>query len=277
VTASPYRAVVVADVDGTLVDRGRPIRTDTVAAVGSLDRHGALLILASGRPFSTMATVMADLSVTVDVVASNGNYLRSREGSGEVVRAFTVSVLDRAVAVAASNRAHAICFSTDGYYYTTSTDQALQDVLRTYGEPTLVCVPPHVLRQHVGEYAHIHLIRPDGWHGRVEVRGATTATSEPPYMTLTPDGVTKASGVLSILERHTQVLGPIFVVGDGENDLPLFTIPGAFTVALMSGHPRLRERADVVAPTIGDGGFAWTVTEVILPTLCKETHRGHKT
>ena len=270
---SQEQAVVIVDVDGTLVPRGEQVPTAAAAAVASLSQHGVLLILATGRPFPAVQRLLDGLSLRADVAASNGNYVHAIDGWNQVVQPFTEAVVSAAVQVAGLNRAHAICFSTDGHYYATDSDASLEKVLRTYDEPDVVCVPAEALRRRAREYAHIHLIRAEGWQEAVTVSGATTATSEPPYITLTPSGVNKATGVQVLLKRRDCAPKALFVVGDGENDLPLFSLPNAVSVALASGHQRLRERAHIVAPGVSDGGFAWAVSEVILPTIAKESTR----
>jgi len=262
------RGAVVVDVDGTLVSTGGKVPPDAVEAISALASARALVILATGRPYPMALRVAQELAVRPDVVASNGNYVKPVGAPGRIAKPFTWQLVDAALVAASKNAAHALCFSSDGRNYAVTSDEAFRDVLRQYGEPTAVQVTRTELRRRSPTFTHIHLIRPSGWQQKIIVDGATTATSEPAYMTLTPEGVTKATGVASVLSSYpVESWVAIFVVGDGENDLPLFELPDAVGIALGSGSLKLREKARVVAPGLDEGGFAWAVHNIILPAL----------
>lgn len=262
------RGAVVIDVDGTLVPANGQVPADAVEAISALASAKAVVILATGRPYPMALRVAQDLLVQTDIVASNGNYIKPVDGPGSVAKPFTWQLVDAALVAASKNAAHALCFSSDGRNYAVTSDEAVRDVLRRYGELAAMQVTLTELRRRARTFAHIHLIRPSGWQQKLIVDGTTTATSEPAYMTLTPEGVTKATGVTAILNSYpVESRGAIFIVGDGENDLPLFELPDAVGIALGSGSLKLREKASVVAPGIDEGGFAWAVHNIILPTL----------
>jgi 5-amino-6-(5-phospho-D-ribitylamino)uracil phosphatase len=266
--APNVRGLVVADVDGTLVSRGASVSPAAQRAILAIVETGALVILATGRPFPAAAAIAHQISTSVNIVASNGNYIWSGDSPGTIVERFSILQVAASIRVAEANAAHATCFAEDGMNYAATCDEALEAVLRRYGEPRVVVVEKDELSRRAPEFVHIHLIRPEGWVGTPIVDGLTVAASEPAYMTLTPAGVTKATGVMALLSKERPV-APVFVVGDGENDLPLFDLPGATRIAVASGARQLRDRADFVVPSVEDDGFSWAVANVIMPVLVK--------
>jgi haloacid dehalogenase-like hydrolase len=88
----------------------------------------------------------------------------------------------------------------------------------------------------------------------------------PEFVTLTPLGIDKAVGVQSVAGDVLRSSEHIVAIGDGENDLSLFGL-ATVKVSIGGGSPRLVELADVVAPTVHEDGFAWSVHNVVLPLM----------
>lgn len=82
--------------------------------------------------------------------------------------------------------------------------------------------------------------------------------SLPQFLEFTAPGATKYHG----LERLASLLGlersRIVAFGDGENDFDLLRFAG-YGVAVANAHPGLRERADLVCPSVEEEGVAQVV------------------
>jgi hydroxymethylpyrimidine pyrophosphatase-like HAD family hydrolase len=102
---------------------------------------------------------------------------------------------------------------------------------------------------------------------KVVVSDMVAQASEPEYVTLTPRGVDKGSGTAKLLADYIIPPGHLFVLGDGENDLPLFALCGVTRFAVGAQNAVLAAQADHIVPGIDQDGFWWAVKYVIIPVL----------
>lgn len=74
---------------------------------------------------------------------------------------------------------------------------------------------------------------------------------------------TKKHALEKLLEIEKIDPHGLMVVGDGGNDLPLFE-KAAFKVAMGNANEKLKDAADVIAPSVNEDGLAWAIDKYIL-------------
>jgi Cof subfamily protein (haloacid dehalogenase superfamily) len=267
VTAKAARTLVVSDVDGTLLSRNAHLSEATIAATWRLVSHGIALVLASGRAYVSLEALGQEIAEPAGYIASNGNYVQVGTNPGQIVRRFGQDVVHEIFVVAQRHHAHAVCYMSDGMNYVATPDDELRSILGRYREPPVKASSVVEITQRVSDLIHIHLVKASGWGRDVLIAHATTARSVAEYLTITPFGVNKAEAVELLWNRPELCAAHTYVLGDGENDLPLFELPGVCSIGIGSGYPTLLSLADVVAPSVDDEGFAWAVDNVIIPNI----------
>lgn len=208
------RAVVVADLDGTVSFDDRPPGPKAAAALRLVADHpGFRLVLASSRPPPAIRRLVGGLTDRADLIACNGALCVSRDGL--VARtAFPEAFVDTVVAALVAARDD---FCLDyGDWFLASTPDALPwkgtserrvlDRRRPPAGALKIATPTDVRRAMLGRLAagRAHLIRHET-RGDVEV---------------VPAGVTKATGLDVLLGPDRP---PVIALGNDTNDLEMLT------------------------------------------------------
>src|SRR5215469_17484844 len=106
-------ALLVADVDGTLVTNDKQLTAPTVEAVRSLSEAGIAFAITSSRPPMGLRTPIASLAITTPVGAFNGGLIVSPENLEPIEgNALPADIARRAIAFLAHRRI-GIWFQTD--------------------------------------------------------------------------------------------------------------------------------------------------------------------
>lgn len=256
--------VLVTDVDGTLVKKGRPVSIQNRSALERLRDAGVFLVLASGRPMKSLREFQRELSLEAAVVASNGNHISDEAGSFErVVEVFPASSLLELRALAHKLGVVDVYTLKNGSNLAATDPNDVLVLLDQYNEDPPKWVDFAEIVELGGGVTHVHLICPTGWKMVPHARESTILGSVPEFMTATPSGVTKGTGLRMLLSHTAKLLSRIVVIGDGANDLPMFELAN-LAIALAGGNADLLPYASVVAPTLEDDGFAWAVENVVL-------------
>ncbi|AXY24983.1 haloacid dehalogenase [Suicoccus acidiformans] len=69
-----YKSIVFLDLDGTLLNSNHEVTTNTKAALESARRNNHLLVIASGRPYSQISSLLSDLEFS-SYILTNGQYI----------------------------------------------------------------------------------------------------------------------------------------------------------------------------------------------------------
>lgn len=262
-------ALVISDVDGTLVTSDKRLTPATRAAVRRLTAAGIGFTIASSRPPVGLRSLVAELGLTLPMGAFNGSTLVApdltilsetlipAEAAQDAARRFAAAGLDTWVF------AHGAWNLTNPYGpYTDLERRTLQT------EPNVVAdlVP---LLDHAAKIvgvsadaAHLEACETEiakALAGRAEVH-----RSQAYYLDVTPPGSGKAAFV-EAMSRHLG-LDPtrIATLGDAGNDVPMFRRSG-FSVAMGNASPSVQAAASAVTATNDADGFAKAIADFILP------------
>ncbi len=261
-------ALVISDVDGTLVTTDKRLTPATRAAVRRLAAAGIAFTVASSRPPVGLKSLVAELGLTLPMGAFNGSTLVApdltclsetlipAEAAREAVRRFAEAGLDTWV-------------FAQGQWNLTDPHGPYTDLERRtlQAEPNVVADLGPLLDR----AAKIVGVSADAAH--LEACEAQTAAalagradvhrSQAYYLDVTPPGSGKAAFV-DAMSRHLSLdRARIATLGDAANDVPMFARSG-LSVAMGNAAPAVQAAARAVTATNDADGFAKAIDEFIL-------------
>jgi Cof subfamily protein (haloacid dehalogenase superfamily) len=262
-------ALVVSDVDGTLVTTDKRLTDKSRAAVARLGAAGIAFSIVSSRPPFGLRSLIADLGLHLPVGAFNG--------AAVVMPDLTVleqHALDRDAALRTLGALRT--FGVDAWVFTVSRwlldspDGAYVGLeRRTIGTDPTVASQLELHADHAvkivgssGDFARLDAC--EQALRRALTGSATVARSQRYYLDVTPPGFDKGT-YLSALGRRLGVASTeIATLGDMENDIPMFRRSG-FPIAMGNASDRVKQLAAASTLSNDHDGFAAAVDELILP------------
>ncbi|WP_336488887.1 HAD-IIB family hydrolase [Methylobacterium nigriterrae] len=264
----PDIALVITDVDGTLVTTDKRVTPAAAEAAGRLRAAGIGFTVASSRPPVGLASLVRELGLTLPMAAFNGASV-----VGPDLATLSETLIPEAVAREAAARlaaagldvwvfAHGRWSLRDGAAPYTDVERRTLQV-----EPDIVAdLAPLLLAASkiVGvspDFAHLAAC--EGEIAAALGAGAAVHRSQAYYLDVTPPGLDKGSFV-GWMSRHLGIPPErIATFGDAGNDTALFAASG-FSVAMGNAEPAVRARASAVTGTNDADGFARGVARFIL-------------
>lgn len=262
-------ALVVSDVDGTLVTTDKILTAKSRAAIARLSAAGIGFSVISSRPPFGLRMLVDELALRLPFGAFNGGALvmpdltvleqrvLSREAALKAVEAFRSCAVD-------------VWVFTAGRWLMDNPDGAYVGLEKrtVRAEPTVV----EHLEPHIDQAAKIIGISADFDKldacepiMRNALAGvATVARSQRYYLDVTPAGVDKGTCVAALAQRLGIATAEIATLGDMENDVPMFRKSG-FPIAMDNASPDVKRHAAAVTLSNDQDGFAAAVDELILP------------
>ena len=258
-TPPPY-ALVVTDLDGTLLGSGDTVSARSQAALARVAARGARHVVATGRPVPEVRPVLADLGYRGLAVCGQGAQVYDTV-TGTMLFSLT---LDRALARTAVAKIEA---ETGPVFLAVNQCTADGRTLAEHGyrvaHPLL---PVTRVAGRTGLWvepvAKVLLCHPDlgddelAAAARAVVGELVTVTmAGPGVVELQPLGVTKATGLAVVAERLGLRGADAIAFGDMPNDIPMFGW-AAHGVAMANAHPALRAVADETTLSNDEDGVA---------------------
>jgi Cof subfamily protein (haloacid dehalogenase superfamily) len=248
---------VFLDLDGTLLDAGRPL-PGAAEAIARLQATGVRALIATGRMLTSTVRLAAALGVDGPLVCYQGALVQEAGQDEPWAYQPLLPQTARALIVAVQDAGHALhAFRDEAVWVEAESDHALQYVFQNE-------VPLHVVPDLVAwadqPVTKLIVTGPpeslDALRDRLEPEfgdRAFIAKSLPHYLELAAPGVSKAAGMAVVAERLGFTADRTAAFGDGENDLEMLDWAG-FGVAVGGGFPALLERADWICPPLVEGG-----------------------
>lgn len=264
----PRYQLLATDLDGTMFGHDLVVRPRTRAALARWQAAGRTLVLATGRMFHSARAVAAELGVTTPVICYQGAMIRCPVTE----RAWLHRPLPLGPLSAAITHLEAAGFTVLGFLDDAVHARSLNEETRYYcqlsrvearvvpdwralfdaGLPTkLVAVhTPEAVAQHVAE------LRP-ALAGALHVM-----TSIPPFLEIVHPEANKGNALRVLCAQLGVPIEATIGVGDGQNDLELIDA-AALGVAMESGHPDLRARADRLTGSLAEEGLAALIEDLL--------------
>jgi hypothetical protein len=262
-------ALVISDVDGTLVTSDKVLTARSRAAVASLGRYGIAFTIISSRPPFGMRMLVDPLNLRLPIAAFNGGVLALPDLTILERRRIGREAVREALACFRACNVDAWLFTEDRWLLREPDGAYVEREVRTVQtQPVLVdSFDPHL--EHaiklVGVSADVDRLAQCGARAEAALAGeATVARSQPYYLDVTPPRVDKGVAVAELMRRGGVDPAEVVTIGDMDNDVPMFRRSG-FSIAMGNGSAAARGAASAMTGSNDEDGFAEAVERLILP------------
>jgi Cof subfamily protein (haloacid dehalogenase superfamily) len=263
-------ALVLADVDGTLVTQEKILTSAARAAVDELRRAGIGFAITSGRPPRGMAMLTGPLGIDLPVAGFNGGVMVAPD----LATVLAAHTLPAATVVGAMELlAH---HGLDAWVYTKTRwlvrDPAAPHVDR---EARTVQFAPEIMPDldagSVEDVVKVVGVSDDAARMQACAEAAAQALgedvaaslSQPYYLDITQARANKGAVVDALAERTGIARTRIATIGDMPNDVAMFRRAGV-SIAMGNAEDKVKQHARYVTDSNADDGFAKAIRRFIL-------------
>jgi Cof subfamily protein (haloacid dehalogenase superfamily) len=260
-------ALVVSDIDGTLLTKDKVLTEGAIRAARRLEDSGVGFTITSSRPTIGMRFLIEPLQITLPVGAFNGS---------SIVDAQLKPIEQHLIPAAAAQRSLDILreFGIDSWLFTNeqwlvhSPDGEYvpfeQRTIKT--APTIVGdFSPYLsdVCKIVGASSDAPLMqRCEAAMQQALGAQATAVRSQTYYLDVTPPGCDKGTFVQAMARRQGISTDAIATIGDMQNDLAMFRVSG-LSIAMGNATDDVKKQATHVTTSNANEGFAGAI-EMIL-------------
>ncbi|KQP33188.1 Cof-type HAD-IIB family hydrolase [Methylobacterium sp. Leaf100] len=266
--SAPPIALVISDVDGTLVTSDKRLTPATRAAVRRLGQAGIGFTVASSRPPMGLGSLVAALDLRLPLGAFNGSTLVAPD-----LTVLSETLIPAAVAREAVDRLARdgldIWVFAHGAWNLRDPRAPYTDLeRRTLGAEPNVVADLDPLLDHaakivgVGADAH-HLAACETALAAALGEGADVHRSQAYYLDVTPAGAGKGGFVDALSRRLGIDRSRIATLGDAGNDVPMFARSG-LSIAMGNAGPDVKAAAGAVTADNDSEGFSRAIEEFVL-------------
>ncbi|RXZ72802.1 HAD family hydrolase [Agromyces albus] len=256
------RWLVVLDIDGTIMHEDESIDQVVADAVAAVRDRGHEVTLATGRSWATTHPVLERLGLTPEyVVCANGaiTMRRDDEASDGYVRAHVetfdpTEVLERIRSFLPDGRfmveePNGFRLYTEGmsdWNLDNAREVPFEQLLDQRATRVVVVSPDHELEE------FLSIVEEMGLHQVSYAIGWTA------WLDIAPEGVSKATALERVRGWLDLPVDRVIAIGDGRNDIEMFTWAGAAgrSVAMGQAPAEVREAAGEVTGDIDHAGLA---------------------
>lgn len=261
-------ALVISDIDGTLVTPDKRLTDASVRAVRRLHERGIGFTVNSSRPPIGVRMLIEPLALRLPIGTFNG---------GATVGPHLEVIERHLVPEPAARRAVELltAFGTDVWVFTTDDwlvrrldgDYVARERHTIEAEPTVVTdLSPYLTSacKIVGASADFARLSECEAAMRAALHGqASVVRSQPYYLDITAPDLDKGSFVAALSRRLAVPPAAIAVLGDMENDLAMFGKAG-LSIAMGNASPEVQQQASYVTAANSQDGFALAIERYVL-------------
>ena len=260
-------ALVVSDVDGTLVTKDKILTDDAKSAVRALREAGIGFTIVSSRPTVGMGFLIAPLALTLPIGSFNGSSIVDAQLKPIEQHLIAPGVAQRSIDVLDEFGVDIWLFSNDRWYTRNPEGEYVPNEMRAIKtDPTMIAD----FTPHLGEACKIVgassdaalLARCEAAMKQAVGAEATAVRSQSYYLDVTPAGHDKGTFVENIAKRLGISTGAVATIGDMQNDLPMFAKSG-MSFAMGNATDDVKKCATHVTDTNERDGFARAMETVL--------------
>ena len=260
-------ALVVSDVDGTLLTKDKVLTDAARAAVRKLHDAGIGFTIVSSRPTIGMGFLIEPLEITLPVGAFNGSSIVDAKLKPIEQHLIAPAVAQRSLDVLDSFGVDIWLFSNERWYTRNPNGEYVpHEKLAIKADPTIVTdFTPHLTEacKIVGASSDFaRLQRCEAAMKEAVGQEATAVRSQNYYLDVTPPGHDKGTFVAAMSKRLGISTDAIATIGDMENDLPMFAKSGV-SFAMGNAADGIKQHATHVTDTNEHDGFAAAIETVL--------------
>lgn len=261
-------ALVVADVDGTLVTSEKVLTARAAKAVMALYASGIAFAITSGRPPRGMGMLIEPLALQTPIAGFNG---------GIFVRPDMTVIEQHVLSADAARRAYEMIIGSgldvwvysgnDWFVRDASAPHVAREQWTVKFAPTVVedlDAPLSNAAKIVGVSDDLDRVaRCEQDTQKALGAAASAARSQPYYIDITHPSANKGTVVTTLAKALAVPLAEIATIGDMPNDVLMFRKSG-LSIAMGNASTEVQNQADVVTASYADEGFAKAMERFIL-------------
>jgi Cof subfamily protein (haloacid dehalogenase superfamily) len=262
-------ALVVTDVDGTLVTSDKTLTARSVEAVRRLHEEGVAFSICSSRPPFGLRMLLDPLALKLPFGGYNGGSIVEPDLRPVEQKLLAPAAAQEAIDLLERHGITSIWVFTGGEWLIRDRagDHVDLEIHTIQTQPTIV--PSFAGRlgavsKIVGASRDHDRVAASVAAGQATLPGrATVARSQPYYCDVTPPGINKGRLVDLLAERLGVQREKIAVLGDAGNDVEMFA-RGGFAIAMGNATPEVKALAQATTLANDEDGFAAAVERYIL-------------
>jgi Cof subfamily protein (haloacid dehalogenase superfamily) len=260
-------ALVVSDVDGTLLTKDKTLTDGAKAAVRRLHQAGIGFTITSSRPTIGMRFLIEPLAITLPVGAFNGSCIVDPQLNVIEQHLIPASAAQRSLDVLNEFGVDIWLFTSDLWLTRRPNGEYVPHEKRAIrADPTIVAdFAPYssVACKIVGSSADAASLQRCEVVMQQALGGEATAVrSQSYYLDVTPPGCDKGTFVQAIAKRQGISTDAVATIGDMQNDLAMFRKSG-ISIAMGNATDDVKKLATHVTASNEDEGFAKAIDMIL--------------
>ncbi|WP_054874258.1 Cof-type HAD-IIB family hydrolase [Oxobacter pfennigii] len=270
--------MLVMDMDGTLLTNDKRISERNKEALDKAAKTGVILVVSTGRIFTSARVFGEMIGVSSPIIASNGAYIREKDRD-EVVYAMLLGEKAIRDVLAACKKHNLVChFMSSNTIYTEKLIYAslnyskwnnampgdrqvhIQIVNENEWDEVIRKNSPHILKAVIADENpdKIAALRAD-----IEVLDVEVVSSAKNNIEIMNKGVSKGKAVQVLADYFNLKRDEIICIGDNENDISMIRYAG-LGIAMGNATAETKSAADFVTLTNEEDGVAYIIEKFIL-------------
>jgi Cof subfamily protein (haloacid dehalogenase superfamily) len=261
-------ALVISDIDGTLITSNHEVTEATKAAAAKLYERGIALSLASSRPPGSIVPLADALKLQGPFAAFNGALVVKRDGevlARSVLSAATISRVKRI----ADQFGLAVWLYDEADWWAPWRDAFVDREEHTSGfSPRIDGYDKRIMNDanKLTVVGKPELVAPAEQQVLAELGNQVSASkSKPRFLDVTAYGIHKGTVVVRLSELLKIATDRVAVIGDGPNDVEMFKQAGV-SIAMGQGVDEVKEAATYLTTSNDDEGWARGIEQYVLGT-----------
>ena len=260
-------ALVVSDVDGTLVTKDKILTDGAKSAVSALRKAGIGFTIVSSRPTIGMGFLIEPLAITLPIGAFNGSAIVDAQLKPIEQHLISPAVAQRSLDVFNEFGVDIWLFTNDRWYTRNPDGEYVPNEKRAIkADPTIIAdFTPHLAAacKIVGASSDAALLaRCEAAMQQAVGSEATAVRSQTYYLDVTPSGHDKGTFVDAMAKRLGISAEAIATIGDMQNDLPMFAKSG-ISFAMGNAADDVKKHATHVTESNERDGFARAIEAIL--------------
>ncbi|AKF07902.1 Cof-type HAD-IIB family hydrolase [Sandaracinus amylolyticus] len=264
-------ALVLADVDGTLVTSSKELTSRTLDAARRLRERGIELAITSGRPPRGLAMLVEPLGLVAPIAGFNGGLivepdLRTVIEQRTIPLAVSVEVVELLLRAGLDVW---IYRGDEWFVRDRSAPHVAHEEATVRFAPTVIADPGAVLEGAVKIVGvgddHAHLARCEAALREHVAGHASAARSQPYYLDVTHPDANKGMVARDLARRLHVPLSRMAAIGDMPTDVLMFAVTGT-SIAMGNATPEVQRCAHFVTSSNDDEGFARAIERYVVPS-----------
>jgi len=260
-------ALVVSDVDGTLLTKDKTLTEAAKGAARRLHQAGIDFTIVSSRPTIGMGFLIAPLAITLPVGAFNGSSIVDAELKPIEQHLIPASVAQRSLDVLNQFGVDIWLFTNEKWLTRNPDGEYVpHEKLAIKHDPTIVTdFAPYLASacKIVGASSDAAMLkRCEAAMQEAVGQQATAVRSQTYYLDVTPPGHDKGTFVEAMATRLKISTAAVATIGDMQNDLAMFKKSG-LSIAMGNATDDVKQQATQVTASNQDEGFAKAIDLIL--------------